>query len=96
MGTKFQVINVRITPDVYDRLAEVAQAQKLTRGEIVRAALDLFLLTSTHRDESQRRLARLSEFQHLALDIIIREQYPEYRDRLIAETDKRVGLYHGA
>ena len=45
---------------------------------------------------SQRRLARSSEFQQLALDVIIREQYPELRDRLVAETDKRLVQYHGA
>ncbi|GAY20621.1 hypothetical protein SFOMI_1151 [Sphingobium fuliginis] len=45
---------------------------------------------------SNRRIARISEFQHLALDIIIREQFPEYRDRIIVETDKRLEQYHGA
>ena len=32
----------------------------------------------------------------IPLDIIIREQFPEYRDRIIAETDKRLEQYHGA
>jgi hypothetical protein len=40
-------------------------------------------------------MARIGEFQHLALDVILREQFPQYRDRVVAETDKRVELYHG-
>ena len=38
----------------------------------------------------------IGEYQHLALDIIIREQFPEYRDRLVAETDRRLEQFHGA
>ena len=41
-------------------------------------------------------MARIGEYQHLALDIIIREQFPEYRDRLVAETDRRLEQFHGA
>ncbi len=41
-------------------------------------------------------IGRLGDRFDQALDIIIREQFPEYRDRIIAETDKRLELYHGA
>ena len=55
-----------------------------------------FLASANLLSASHRRIARISEFQQLALDIIIREQFPEYRDRIIAETDKRLEQYHGA
>ena len=41
-------------------------------------------------------MARISEFMQLALDVIISEQYPEFRERIIANTDKRLEQYHGA
>jgi hypothetical protein len=39
---------------------------------------------------------RISEFMQLALDVIISEQYPEFRERIIANADKRLEQYHGA
>jgi hypothetical protein len=49
------------------------------------------LLTS-----SQRRQARVVEYAQIALDAIIQEQHPEYRERILAETDRRMERYHGA
>jgi len=38
-----------------------------------------------------------SDLIRTAIDnFLSREQFPEYRDRIIAETDKRLELYHGA
>lgn len=96
MTTNFRHYNIRLERTQWDRLAEIARSQKLTPADVIRAALDSFLATDDLLRSSQRRLARISEFQQLALDIIIREQFPEYRDRIIAETDKRLEQYHGA
>lgn len=96
MTTNFRHYNIRLERNQWDRLAEIARLQKLTPADVIRAALDTFLASGDLRRSSQRRLARISEFQQLALDIIIREQFPEYRDRILAETDKRLEQYHGA
>lgn len=96
MTTNFRHYNIRLERTQWDRLAEIARSRKLTPADVIRAALDSFLATDDLLRSSQRRLARISEFQQLALDIIIREQFPEYRDRIIAETDKRLEQYHGA
>ena len=66
------------------------------RAQDDKKAGDAYLGANDLLNASQRRLARISEFQQIALDIIIREQYPEYRDRIIAEADKRLERYHGA
>jgi len=63
---------------------------------VIRAAVDAYLGTATLLTSSHRRLARISEFMQLALDVIISEQYPEFRDRIIANADKRLEQYHGA
>src|SRR3546814_16241564 len=63
---------------------------------LCRTAVDAFLASAGLLTFSQRRIARISEFRQLALDIIIREQFPEYRDRILAETDRRLEQYHGA
>ena len=96
MATSYRHYNIRLERSQWDRLSEIATEQKLSVADIIRSALNVFLSSSDVLTASQRRLARISEFQQLALDVIIREQYPELRDRLVAETDKRLVQYHGA
>jgi len=87
---------VRLDRGKYDRLVALAAERGCTPSDLLRAAVDAFLGSGQLLSSSHRRIARISEFQQLALDIIIREQFPEYRDRIIAETDKRLEQYHGA
>ena len=96
MTTPNKHCTVRLDRSKYDRLVELAAERGCTLTDLLRAAVDNFLSSGQLLTSSQRRIARIGEFQHLALDIIIRDQFPEYRDRIIAETDKRLELYHGA
>ncbi|KKW90323.1 hypothetical protein [Sphingobium chungbukense] len=96
MTTPNKHCTVRIDRGKYDRLVALASERGCTPSDLIRTAIDNFLSSGQLLTSSQRRIARIGEFQHLALDIIIREQFPEYRDRIIAETDKRLELYHGA
>jgi len=96
LATSYRHYNVRLERTQWDRLSAIAAERKLSVADIIRSALDVFLSSSDLLTASHRRIARISEFQQLALDVIIREQYPELRDRLVAETDKRLVQYHGA
>lgn len=96
MTTPNKHCTVRLDRSKYDRLVELAAERGCTPTDLLRLAVDSFLSANQLLSSSQRRIARISEFQQLALDIIIREQFPEYRDRIIAETDKRLEQYHGA
>ena len=96
MSTPYKHCSVRLDRGQYDRLVVVAAERGCTPSDLFRAAVDAFLASGQLLSSSHRRIARISEVQQLALDIIIREQFPEYRDRIIAETDKRLEQYHGA
>ncbi|RZI61439.1 MAG: hypothetical protein EOP94_00345 [Zymomonas sp.] len=96
MTTSYKHCTVRLDRSKYDRLVALAAERGCTPSDLLRAAVDGFLASGQVLAASHRRIARISEFQQLALDIIIREQFPEYRDRIIAETDKRLEQYHGA
>ena len=96
MTIPYKHCTVRLDRGKYDRLVALAAERGCTPSDLLRAAVDAFLGSGQLLSSSHRRIARISEFQHLALDIIIREQFPEYRDRIIAETDKRLEQYHGA
>jgi hypothetical protein len=37
----------------------------------------------------------VGEYSQLALDTIICEQFPDFRDKIVAATDKRMKRYHG-
>ena len=96
MSTPNKHCTVRIARAKYERVVALAAEQKCTPSDVIRLAVDRYLAGGSLLTESRRRIARISEYQHLALDIIIREQFPEYRDRLIAETDRRLEQFHGA
>ena len=96
MTTPYKHCTVRLDRGKYDRLVALASERGCTPSDLLRAAVHGFLGSVDVLNTSNRRIARISEFQHLALDIIIREQFPEYRDRIIVETDKRLEQYHGA
>ena len=96
MSTAFRHFNVRFERAQWDRLVALGEERNQATAEIIRAAVDVYLGAASTTTQRQRRLARLSEFVQIAVDILIREQYPEYRDRIIAEADKRLEQYHGA
>lgn len=96
MTIKQRRFTVRLEQDQWARLEQQSRSRGVPAADLIRAAVDLLLSGDALKDMSRLRLARISEFQHLALDVLIREQFPQYRDRIVAETDKRVDLYHGA
>lgn len=75
-----------------------AQAAEQGRSvaDLLRAAIDQYLVGQKLIRDSQMRHHRISEYAQAALDTIILEQHPEFRDRIVAETDRRMERYHGA
>lgn len=96
MKSSFRHFNVRLERDQWARLSALADARQQSAAEVIRAAVSAYLGATDLLTASQRRIARISEFQQIALDLIIQEQYPEYRERIIAEATKRLEQYHGA
>jgi hypothetical protein len=87
---------VRFEREQYDRILALAANQNCKPSEVIRTAVAAYLGTAAVVTNSNRRMARISEFMQLALDVIISEQYPEFRERIIANADKRLEQYHGA
>ena len=96
MTIKQRRYTIRLEQDQWERLEQQSRSRGVPTADLIRTAVDLLLSGDSLKDMSRLRLARIGEFQHLALDVLIREQFPQYRDRIVAETDKRVELYHGA
>lgn len=79
----------------YGRIAELASSQGRSVADVVRAAIDQYLLGQSLLTDSQLRLIRVGEYSQLALDTIITEQFPDFRDRIITSTDNRMRRFHG-
>lgn len=87
---------VRFEQGLFDRIEALADKRNCKPSDVIRAAVVAYLADTALDVTSHRRLARISEFLQLAVDVMISEQYPEYRERIIANTDKRLEQYHGA
>lgn len=96
MSRDYHPATIRLNHAQWAAIRALSVTNNMTPAEVLRTAVEAYLASHRQGSLSQRRLARIAEFQHLALDVIVREQYPQLRDRIIAETDKRLVQYHGA
>ena len=95
MSTKTHC-TVRIPRDLRDQVDAVAARQNRSTSDVIRLAIEQFVAGAKRADDSQLRHMRVTEYTQIALDAIIRENHPELRDHLIAQTDLRMEQYHGA
>lgn len=96
MKTTYTQRTIRFDPRQLQRLEAVAAQQGRTVPDILRLIITNYLDGQSALTASQRRQARVTEYAQIALDAIIQEQHPEYRERILAETDRRMERYHGA
>lgn len=87
---------VRFDSEHLPRLEEIAADQKRTLSELLRIIVADWFNSRSAMTASQLRQARVAEYAQAALDTIILENHPEFRDRIVAETDRRMERYHGA
>jgi predicted transcriptional regulator len=89
-------VTVRFDLELFDRVSALAGARNCTPSDVVREAVQAHLGGAALLTSSQRRIARLTEYLQLAMDVIITEQYPEFRDRILSKIEQRLEQYHGA
>lgn len=87
---------VRFEPEQFARLQRVAEEQGKPLAEVMRAAIAAFLDGQPKLSASELRHLRVTEFMQVALDAMIRQEYPELRETLVLEADRRMKLHHGA
>ncbi|TVV76419.1 hypothetical protein [Sphingomonas solaris] len=86
---------VRLTPEQYVRLTDMAKREGHPPAEIIRRAVDFFFNGHKLLTESQTRHIKICEYSQVALDTIIREEHPEFHDRIVSETTRRMERLHG-
>ena len=76
------------------QLERIAAEQKRSIPDVVRSAIDAFLIDEKTRSDSDLRHLRVSEYMQICLDWIIQQDYPEVRDKMTAQCDQRMRQYH--
>lgn len=87
---------VRFEAEQIARLDALAADQKRTFADLLRLVIAEYLEGNRQQSDSQLRLARVTEYAQAALDTIILEQHPEHREKIVAETARRMERYHAA
>ncbi|MEP9404409.1 hypothetical protein [Sphingomonas sp. VNH70] len=85
---------VRLLPTVRERLVVEAERLALRPSDVVRLAVERYLGFSKDENESSWRHHQISEFSQVALDRIITQQYPQFREEILTETNRRMEKYH--
>ncbi|MDR6789131.1 putative DNA-binding protein [Sphingomonas sp. BE138] len=96
MKRPFVQRTVRFDPHQFAQLEELAEQQGRSIADALRLAIAHYISGQQILSESQLRHLRVTEFIQIAMDAIIREDHPDLRDHLIAQTDLRMEQYHGA
>ncbi|MBB5713173.1 hypothetical protein [Sphingomonas xinjiangensis] len=87
--------SIRFEQALYRRVEAYAASQNRSIADVVRAALEDYLAGRKVLQDSDLRLRRVCEYAQLALDHVIKEDHPEVRDMILAETSARMERYHG-
>jgi len=87
---------VRLPHELYGQLVAEARRQNRAHAELTRLAIEQFLLGQQRLGDSDARLRRVCEYTQLAIDAILQENHPEFRDPILLEVDKRMERFHGA
>lgn len=88
--------SLRFDTTQYAYLKQMASRQACSISDVLRRIISEHQTGGHSLTASQLRQARVVEYAQAALDTIINEQHPEYRERILAETDRRMERYHGA
>ena len=93
MSTSLRQIPVSLPSDTVEKINAIAKRLGKSRGQIIREALAEHLIKN--QATSATRLITLAEFNSAALDVMMEENYPSRRHKLVDEVARRMELFHG-
>jgi metal-responsive CopG/Arc/MetJ family transcriptional regulator len=94
MAKKFTKITVNLADDRIKQLDALCAVNGSIRSAVIRKAIDAFLDRPDGVITNFGRIAKISEFTQVAVDILINEQAPDRRDDIIATVEERMKQYH--
>lgn len=94
--TETVLITVRLPQPLADAAQAAAAAQKLSRSNLLRIALEHFLDGVSGSSEQERRRQFSAEYLFLVADLIVQRQYPDAHTALITEAERRMEAFCAA
>lgn len=88
--TETVLITVRLPQPLADAAQAAAAAQKFSRSNLLRIALEHFLDSASGSTEQERRRQFSAEYLFLVADLIVQRQYPDAHTALITEAERRM------
>jgi len=83
-------VSVRLPRRLAEALDQAAAAQSVNTSIILRAALETYLGTLAGAGDAERRRQFSAEYQFLALDLMMRREYPDVHTELLLEAERRM------
>jgi len=84
------LITVRLPKALAAAAQAAATAQKVSRSNLLRIALEHFLSDISGASEQDRRRQFSAEYLFLVADLIVQRQYPDVHTALITEAERRM------
>lgn len=95
MTDRLERTTVALSPAIIRQLDAIARARKTTRAAVLRDAVTGYCDDYEAGPETRRRMAMVAEYSQAALDVILRERYPQRVDQVVAVTAERMEKFHG-
>ncbi len=90
------LISVRLPKAVADALDAAAKAEKASRSDFIRGALEMHLGLRAAGTEQERRRQFSAEYLFLVADLFIQRKFPDAHQTLLSEADARVEVLYAA
>ena len=87
--------SIALPAETWERIRVRAEARQITQAQFVRAAIDFYFDLAEGSGANLQRVAELCEYSQLALDRIVRRDFPELLDPILAAVNERLVTHHG-
>jgi metal-responsive CopG/Arc/MetJ family transcriptional regulator len=94
MSITFLKTSISLSEARVRQLDEVCVERGTTRASLLRDAIHEFLERNSSGSANFKRMAMMTEFTQVAVDILIREQAPDRREDILATVQERMERHH--
>lgn len=94
MSRQFLEFSVGFNEPDAARLTEACRLRGINRTALIRTAVSEYLDRHESVAANFKRIAMMTEFTQLAVDILVREQAPNRREDIVAAVQERMERYH--
>jgi predicted DNA-binding ribbon-helix-helix protein len=92
---EFHRRSVALSPETWTSLDALANAEGVTKSELVRRIINVHLVERGQPQFNPQRMAVICEYVQLVADEWVKKHAPDRRDEFLAVVDQRMDRHHG-